>query len=165
MLPILTQRLEQPREQASAHHLVLEGFWVLEKDGLFARVGTAEPFVGFVVRAEDEGEGFYPTGVCELATEDVTELVDGQRGGYCIGCREAARQVVEAIRYCYVFHEVALVEDVGARGGDRDLEDVFAFDVSGVAHAFEELDAALGCEGEAGAAVDVAETAGGDARR
>lgn len=72
------------------------------------------------MRAEDEGEAFGPAGHGGFEADDVGQLVDGQGGSDGGGDGgEGAREPVEPVGDGDVFHDVGLVQDVGAGGGDE----------------------------------------------
>lgn len=71
---------------------------------------------------EDEGQNFDPAGVRPLVPDEVAQLADGQRLRNRARPRERIWQVVEPICYRRVFHNVALVQNVGPRWGDGHIE-------------------------------------------
>lgn len=156
---VLSQRLQQPREQARAHDLVLGGLGVRELHGGGAVVRAVQEGEVLVVGAEDEGEAFGPAGHGGFEAEDVGELVDGERGGDGGGDGgEGPWEAVEAVGDGDVFHYVGLVEDVGAGGGDEDVDGgggLSGGGGGGVRHAVEEGADFGGGELEAAAGVDV----------
>lgn len=156
---VLPQRLQQARQQTRAHDLVLRRLGVRELHGGGAVVGAVEEGEVLVVGAEDEGEAFGPAGHGGFEAEDVRELVDGEGGGDGGGDGgEGAWEAVEAVGDGDVFHDVRLVEDVGAGGGDEDVEGgggVGEGGGGGVGHAVEERADFGGGETEAAAGVDV----------
>lgn len=130
-----------------------------------------EPCVVLVVRAEDEGHDFGPAGDGALCTHDVGELVDGQGGSDGGGFRgEATRKPVEAVPHRRVFHQIRLVQHVGARDGNSDVEGigVGGGGYGGVAHFLQQGAEVLAWEFEAEDGVDVAGrgtgAAGGEVR-
>ena len=53
---VLSDRLEQARQERRAYHLELERLWVRDLDRRLAVVGRVEPSKVFLVRALDDGE-------------------------------------------------------------------------------------------------------------
>lgn len=159
MMLILPQRLQEPRQQTRAHDLVLGGLGVRELDGGGAVVGAIQEGEVLGVGAEDEGEAFGPAGHGGFEAEDVGQLVDGEGGGDGGGDGgEGTREAVEAVGDGDVFHDVGLVEDVGAGGGDEDGEGgggLAAGGGGGVGHALEERADFWGGKSKAAAGVDV----------
>lgn len=105
--------------------MVFGCFGVCEGDGCGAVVGAVEVGEVFGVGAEDEGEDFGPAGHGGFEADDVGEFVDGEGLGDGAGDGgEGAGEGVEAVGDGDVFHYVGLVEDVGAGGGDVDVDEV-----------------------------------------
>lgn len=155
---ILADRLEEARQQARAHDLVFCCLGVREADCRLPIIFAVQPGEVLVVRAQYQGEDFGPPGHGGFEADDVGEFVDGQRlgdGGADIG--EGAGEFVEAVGDADVFHDVGLVQDVGAGRGDEDVEDVGggAAGFGGVGHAGEEVADLGGLERDPRAAVDV----------
>ena len=71
---------------------------------------------------ENEGQNFDPAGVRPFVPDDITELADGKR--LCHRARRWERiwQVVEPVGDCCILHDVALVQNVGPRWGNNDVE-------------------------------------------
>lgn len=116
--------------------------------------------------AEDEGHDLTPAGHGGFDADDVAELVDGEgtaNGGAAVG--RCAGELVEAVADGEVFHDVALVEDVGSRGGDGYFEEVGVLlgGLGDVGHLGEELAKLVGGGVETGAIVEVVDFGGGDA--
>lgn len=121
---VLPYRLQQAWKQAGPHNLVLGGLRVLQADR-FTVVFAVQPGVVLIVRAEDQGQDFRPPGHGCFQANNVCQLVDWERGGNTRGRgREVARQIVEPVGYRGVFHDVGLVQDVGTRDRDVDVEHI-----------------------------------------
>lgn len=116
--------------------------------------------------AEDEGHDFAPAGHGGFDADNVAELVDGEGtadGGAAVG--RCAGELVEAVADGEIFHDVALVEDVGSRGGDGDFKEVGVLlgGLRDVGHLGEELAELVGGGVETRAVVEVVDFGGGDA--
>ena len=105
--------------------MVFRCFWISEGDGSGAVVHTIEVGEVFGVGAEDEGEDFGPACHGGFEADDVGEFIDGEGLGDGAGDGgEGAGEGVEAVGDGDVFHYVGLVEDVGAGGGNVDVDEV-----------------------------------------
>jgi hypothetical protein len=71
---------------------------------------------------EDERENFDPAGVRPFVPEDIAELADGKRLRNCARRWEYIWQIVETVGDRRVLHDVAFVQNVGPRRGDRHVE-------------------------------------------
>ena len=54
--------------------------------------------------------------------DDIAELADGERLCYCTCRWEYIRQVVEPVGNRCILHDIALVQNVGPRWGNGDVE-------------------------------------------
>lgn len=111
-----------------------------------------------VVRAEDQRHDFRPPCHSGFLPHNIAEFIDHERlrNGAGFG-REEPRELVETVRNSYVFHNVALVKDIGPSGGDVHVDQVRRSRgwARGVGHAFQEgADFRTG-EGEVAAAINI----------
>lgn len=161
---VLTDGLEKTGKQRGADNLVLEGLGVGKADDSVTVVLAVEPGKVLVVRAEDEREDFDPAGHGGLDTDNIAELVDGQgtaNGGAASG--RCAGEVVEAVADGKILHDITLVQNIGARGRDSNVEEVLVGGrgLGNVSHLGEELAEVLGRAVEASAGVEVVDLGGG----
>lgn len=122
---------------------------------------------------ESERENLDPASLGTEPSDRITELVVRERLRDRVGAGERLLKVVESIRNSNVFHDVALVENVGSRRGHDDVDLVFGVNrevlarVDGdelapllgreslVTHLLEESDDVCAGEVQARARVDV----------
>ena len=76
---------------------------------------------------EDEGQDFDPAGVGPFVPDDIAELADGERLCHRARRWEHIWQVVEPVGDRCVLHDVALVQNVGPRRGNCDVERIGVF--------------------------------------
>ena len=122
---VLADGLQQSREQTSADNLELNGFRVGQSDGSVAVVLAVQPSEVLFMGAKDKREHLGPASHGGFHANDIGELVDGK--GLSNGSRlagERTRKRVETISNGNILHDIALVENVGARRGDVDIDEV-----------------------------------------
>ena len=155
---VLAQGFQEARQERGADDLVFCRFRIGKFDSRGAVVGAVEVREIFGMGTEDEGEHFGPAGHCGFCADDVAEFVDGE--GLGDGARdvgEGTGEAVETVGDSDIFHDVGLVEHVGACWGDVDVDEVWGGAGGGccVGHSFQEGANFWGGEGEAAAGVDV----------
>lgn len=111
VLSVFSDGLEEAREQACAHNLVLGRLGVRQAHRCLAVVLAVEPGKVLVVRAQDQGHDLGPAAQRCLEADNVGELVE--REGLCdegaAALGEGPVQVVVAVSDGDVLHDVALV--------------------------------------------------------
>lgn len=69
---------------------------------------------------QDQRQDFNESGERGFPSYDIRELVNWQWDGDGVRGREGLLELVEAVGDSYLFHDIALVEDIWARCGDAD---------------------------------------------
>lgn len=122
---VLTDGLQKTREKACANDLELGGLGVGQLNGTATVVFAVQPAEVLIVRAEDKRHDLGPAGHSGLNADHVGQLVDRQRLGDGTGLAgKGLGELVKAVGNRDILHDVALVEDVGASGGDLDVNGV-----------------------------------------
>ena len=78
--------------------------------------------VASAVTYEDERQNLDPASVRPLVPDDVAQLADSQWLRNCARRRECIWQLIEPVCYRCIFHDVALVQNVGPCWRDSHIE-------------------------------------------
>lgn len=165
---VLTDRLQQTGEQAGADNLELLSLGVGQLHGGVAIILAVQPGEVLIMRAQDQRQDLGPTGHGSFHTNNVGELVDGQRlGNSARLARERAGKVVEAVSDGNVLHDITLVQNIGAGRRDLDINDVglASRGLGMVSHLAQVLADLIGSEVQTTALVDVGNLRLGDTGR
>jgi len=158
MVLVLTNGLQETREQASADNLEFGSLGVGQLDGGVSVILAVQPTEVLIVRAQDEGHHFRPTSHGSLHANDIGKLVDGKRLSNCAGdVGECARKRVETVSNGHIFHDITLMENIGTGWGDFHIDDVRrnCGGLGAVRHLCELVADLSGAEFQATALVDV----------
>lgn len=110
------------------------------------------------MRTQDQRHDFGPPGHCGFLANDIAKFIDHERLRNSAGFGgEEPRELVETVRDGYVFHNVALVKDVGPSWGDVHVDQVRRGGgwACGIGHPFQKGTDFWTGEGEVAAAIDV----------